>query len=48
MASSAKKAKQGHSTEPVEIPQMPFEEAVKRMLAAPPQHKIGAKKAKKK
>jgi hypothetical protein len=44
MASPKKAKKKRHSTEPVEIPQMPFEEAVKRMLAAPPQHRPAKKK----
>jgi hypothetical protein len=48
MAKPSKKAKRkGHSTEPVDMPQMPFEEAVKRMLSSPPQHKTAGKSKKK-
>jgi ribosomal protein L13 len=46
MTKPRKKAKRKHSTEPVDMPQMPFEEAVKRMLSAPPQHKSAKKKNK--
>ncbi len=30
------------------IPQMPFDDALKRILKAPPQHRVAKKKAKKK
>lgn len=44
MTSSKSKKRKKHSTEPVEMPQMPFDEALKRLLKAPPQHKTGTKK----
>lgn len=44
MAKPSRKAKRRkHSTEPIDMPQMPFEEAVKRMLSAPPQHRNAPK-----
>lgn len=37
-----------HSTKPVEMPQVPFEEAVKRLWASPPQPNVAKKKKAKK
>jgi hypothetical protein len=48
MATPPKKAKKHHSTEVVEMPQMPFDDALRRILSAPPQHKMKKKKGKKK
>ena len=33
-----------HSTEVVEVPQMPFDDALRRILSAPPKHKVAKKK----
>lgn len=42
---SRKKRKQErHSNE--EIPQMPFDDALKKILSAPPQHRVAKKKKK--
>jgi hypothetical protein len=46
MTKPSKKAKK-HSTEPVELPQMPFDDALRAILKAPPQHKTSKKKPKK-
>jgi hypothetical protein len=47
MAKVSRKPKK-HSTEPVELPQMPFDDALRAILKAPPQHKSnkGTKKKK--
>jgi hypothetical protein len=43
MVKASKKMKK-HSTEPVELPQMPFDDALRAILRAPPQHKKTKKK----
>jgi hypothetical protein len=48
MAKPSRKAKKKHSTEPLEMPQMPFDDALRAILKAPPQHKVSKPKAKKK
>jgi hypothetical protein len=45
MKKRAKRKK--HSTEPLDIPQMPFDDALRKILSAPPQHRITKKKGKK-
>jgi hypothetical protein len=45
-ATKPPKPKRKHSTEPVEMPQMPFDDALRKILSAPPQHKIAKKKKK--
>lgn len=35
-----------HQTEPLDMPQMPFDDALRRILSAPPQHKKARKKKK--
>jgi hypothetical protein len=45
MAKSPKKSKRKkHSTEVLDMPQMPFDDALKKILRAPPQHKVARKK----
>lgn len=44
MAKRSKRRK--HSTEPLDMPQMPFDDALRKILSAPPQHRT-AKKTKK-
>ena len=39
MAKMPKRKLKKRSTEPVEMPQMPFKDALARLLNAPPQHK---------
>jgi len=47
MAKSPREAKRKkHSTEPVEMPQMPFDDALRKILSAPPQHKTAKQKKK--
>jgi len=38
--------KRKHSTEPISIPQMPFDDALRQILSAPPQHIPKRKKSK--
>jgi hypothetical protein len=43
----AKKTKRKtHSTEPLDMPQMPFDDALRKILSAPPQHRKAKKKKK--
>lgn len=43
-----RKAKKRHSTEPLDMPQMPFDDALRKILSAPPQHRVAKKKARRK
>lgn len=43
-----KKKRKKHSTERIEMPQMPFDDALRRILSAPPQHRVAKKKGRKK
>ena len=38
------KRKPKHSTEPLDIPQVPFDDALKHLLGAPPQHRVKKKR----
>jgi len=40
--------KKEHQKEEKEIPQMPFDDALRRILGAPPQHKVSKKQPSKK
>jgi hypothetical protein len=44
MTRTPTKAKKKHSTDPIEVPQMPFDDALRKILSAPPQHKKAKKK----
>jgi hypothetical protein len=37
-----------HTTEVLDMPQMPFNDALRKILSAPPQHRVAKKRAKKK
>jgi len=41
-----KRKRSKHSTEPLTMPQMPFDDALRKILSAPSKHKIGKKKKK--
>jgi hypothetical protein len=43
----AKTVKRKHSTEPIDIPQMPFDDALRIALNAPPKHKKKKKRRQK-